>query len=256
MPVVARTEKEQCTAFGNKRRCRLLRRPGFTTCHIHRNYYKAWCDRHKTPDHWTKRQRAEYIFQISRGLVEIPELQVIGLRLAQLDYFEILMRYTHHSPMLNIHCFTEYIFLRSGYVEEHILKDVDSCYIIFKTIVLRTIIMREADGPAAVLEKVVTFLSRPACRQILFSAKLAKLFEVFREIIGVYAEGWSELYDLGEIYRADGLIQTGMRRAFSVNAVVVRARCAAYKEELMKVAWSPSRIEKWLECGYDVFADM
>jgi hypothetical protein len=256
MTVVARTEKEQCTAFGNKRRCRLVKRPGFTTCHIHRNYYRDWVDKRPPPDHWTKRQRAEYIFQISRGLVEIPELQVVGLRLAQLDYFEILMRYTHHSPMLNIHCFTEYIFLRLGNVEEHILKDVDSCYIVFKSIVLRTIILREVATPEDVLERVVTFLSRPSCRQILYSAKLEKLFEVFREIIRIYAESWTELYDLGEIYRADGLIQTGMRRAFSVNASAVRARCAVYKEELMKVAWAPSRIEKWLERGYDVFADM
>jgi hypothetical protein len=256
MTVVARTEKEQCTAFGNKRRCRLVKRPGFTTCHIHRNYYKDWIDRNPPPDHWTKRQRAEYIFQISRGLVEIPERQVVGLRLTQVHYFEILMRYTHHSPMLNIHCFTEYIFLRLGNVEEHILKDVDSCYIVFKSIVLRTIILREVATPEDVLARAVAFLSRPSCRQILYSAKLAKLFELFRQIIRIYAEGWEELYDLGEIYRADGLIQTMMRQAFSVNAFTVRARCAIYKEELMKVAWSPSRIEKWLESGYDVFTDV
>ena len=158
--------------------------------------------------------------------------------------------------MLNIHCFTEYIFLRLGNVEEHILKDVDSCYIVFKSIVLRTIILREVATPEDVLERVVAFLSRPSCRQILYSAKLEKLFEVFREIIRIYAEGWAELYDLGEIYRADGLIQTMMRQAFSVNAAAIRARCAIYKEELMMTAWSPSRIEKWLERGYDVFTNV
>ena len=256
--MVARTEKEQCTAFGG-RRCRLVKRPGFTTCHIHRNYYRDWPNKHPPPDHWinlTQRQRAEYIFQISRGLVEIPERQVVGLRLAQLDYFEILMRYTHHSPMLNIQCFTECTFLRSRNVEEHILKDGDSCYIVFKSIVLRTIILREVAAPAAVLERVVTFLSRPSCRQVLYSSKLAKLFEIYREIIHVYAAGWSELHDLGEIYRSDGLIQTALRRAFSVNAATIRERCSIYKEELMMAAWAPSRIEKWLEGGYDVFTDM
>jgi hypothetical protein len=256
MTVIANTEKEQCTAFGNKRRCRLLRRPGFTTCHIHRNYYKDWCDKHPPPDHWTKRQRAEYIFQISRGLVEIPERQVIGLRLAQLEYFEILMRYTHHTPMLNIQCFTEYTLLHLETIEDYILKDFDSCHIVFKSIMLQTIILHQVSTPEDVLVRAVTFLSRPACRQILYSAKLAKLFEVYSQIIRVYAEDWSKLYELEEIYRSDGLIQLGMRRAFSVNAAAIRDRCSVYKEELMKVAWSPLRIEKWLERGYDVFADM
>jgi hypothetical protein len=47
-----------------------------------------------------------------------------------------------------------------------------------------------------------------------------------------------------------------MRCGFSFNAASIRDSCAVYKEELMKTAWAPSRIEKWLECGYDAFADM
>ena len=264
MPLVAKTEKEQCTAFGGARgprRCRLVARPGHTTCHIHRNYYRGWCDRNPPADHWndlTRRQQAEYSFQVSRGLVEIPADQIALLRLSQVDYYTLFMRYTDYSPTINMRCLTEYIFLRANNgsgIEDYMLKDVDTCYIVFKSIILRSIIMRQ-DTPAVTMLAAEVFLSRPVCRQLVFSAKLSTLFEFFTDIIQIYAPGRQELYDLYEINKRDGIVQRSLRRAFSVHAATIKKRCAVYKEDLIAAAWKPQRIEKWLECDYDVFAEM
>lgn len=261
---MAKTEKEQCTAFGGARgprRCRLVARPGHTTCHIHRNYYRGWCESHQPADHWndlTQRQQAEYSFQVSRGLVEIPAEQIMRLRLSQLDYYTLFMRYTDYSPTINMRCLTEYIFLHAdngGGIEEYMLKDVDTCYIVFKSIILRSIIMRQ-DTPAVTMLSAEVFLSRPECRQLVFSAKLGTLFEFFKDIIQIYAPGRQELYDLYEINKKDGVVQSSLRRAFSVHAATIKKRCAVYKEDLIAAAWAPSRVEKWLERGYVVFEEM
>jgi hypothetical protein len=100
------------------------------------------------------------------------------------------------------------------------------------------------------------FLSRPECRQLVFSAKLSTLFEFFTDIIQIYAPGRHELYDLYEINKRDGIVQSSLRRAFSVHAATIKKRCAVYKEDLIATAWKPRRIEKWLERGFDVFAEM
>ena len=260
MPRVAKTEKEQCTAFG-PRRCRLERKPGHTTCHIHRNYYKGWSERNQPANHWndlTRRQQAEYFFQVSRGLVEIPAEQIVDLRLSQLDYYTLFMRYTDHSPTLNMRCLTEYIFLQAdnGYdIDGYMLKDADTCYTIFKSIILRSIILRRAD-PISIMAAAETFLSKPECRIIVYSDKLISLFEFFREIIHVYVPEWPELYDSYQIHKKNSLIRNSLRRAFLVHAAAIKKRCDIYKEELIAAAWKPSRVEKWIEDGFDAFTDM
>jgi hypothetical protein len=91
------------------------------------------------------------------------------------------------------------------------------------------------------------FLSRPECRQLVFSAKLGTFFEFFKDIIQIYAPGRQELYDLCEINKKDGVVQRSLRRAFSVHAAAIEKRCAVYKEDLIAAAWAPSRVEKWVE---------
>lgn len=264
MSVIAKSENEQCLAFSSKngpRRCRLEKRPGHKTCNIHRNYYKDWCERNVPADKWnflTHRQQEEYRFQISRGLVEIPAEQIVLLRPSQLDYYTLFMRYTDYSPTINMRCLTEYTFLRSELnqsIEEYMLKDVETCYIIFKNIILRSIIICQ-ESQSITMQTVEKFLSRPECKQLLFSAKLSTLFEVFQQFIYIYAPEWTELYDSYEIYKKDGLIQSHLHNAFSVHVAAIKKYCAIYKEELIAAAWKPSRIQKWLALGFDPFVDM
>jgi hypothetical protein len=108
------------------------------------------------------------------------------------------------------------------------------------------------ETPSMTMLAAEVFLSRPECRQLVFSAKLGTLFEFFTDIIQVYAPDRKELYDLDEINKRDGIVQSSLRRAFSVHAAAIREHCAVYKEDLIAAAWKPQRIEKWLEGGVDL----
>jgi hypothetical protein len=244
--MLAKAEKEQCTAFCG-RRCRLAIRPGHTTCLVHRNYYRDWCERNPPADHWndlTVRQQTEYMFQVSRGLVEIPAWQVVLLRINQIDYFDIFMRHTDHSPMLNMQCFTELIFLnmKSDTPYDFLLKDIDSCFHVFKSLMVRMILTVEMT-PMRLLNTAAIFLANPSCRCILFSTRIGAFFDIFSDVLRVYMPQWTEHSEA---------VREMIRCGFSSNAFSIREHCLIYKEDLMKAAWAPSRIEKLLNDEYSI----
>lgn len=189
--------------------------------------------------------------------MEIPAEQVVLLHLSQLDYFDIFMKYTEHSPMLNPRCLTELSFMYlegSGSVSDFcdraqfLFKDDETCYTVFKSIMMRFTIIPEV-GLDLFLRAIEDFLHSSAGRLVLFSNKLNVFFELFSDILYIYKPEHPELYDLLHIYRDNGAIRGALRRGFFGAAAIIKNRCNIYKEELVAAAWAPSRVEKWLQYG-------
>jgi hypothetical protein len=178
----ALTADSRCHAFGSHdiRRCRLERIPGENTCSIHKNYYKGWLARNNPRNmpfrDLSLRKQIEHIYQIQHKLVDIPQSFIEQLHLYDDDYFEIYIKYTNHSPLLNKPCFetmiNRYLF-DFYYKDSHLarrdfeylkefdifedtlniyMKDIESIQyiisIISKFIIVRKIIMNvDEDAP-------------------------------------------------------------------------------------------------------------
>jgi hypothetical protein len=111
MPTKATSADSRCHAFGTHdiRRCRLQRTPGQKTCIIHKNYYKDW-HRKNNPQYnsfrdLSIRKQIEHIYQVQNKLVDIPESWIQKLHLYDDDYFDLYIKYTDYSPLLNKPCF-------------------------------------------------------------------------------------------------------------------------------------------------------
>jgi hypothetical protein len=269
-PKKAITVAQQCLAFGkDHRRCRLVREANSKTCRIHRKYYVDWLINHPTSIPFldlTERQTAEYLFQIEGRYVEIPSWYLETVTPQQIIYFPILIKSTHHSPMINVRVFANYIHLiYAKYTTEemfkrikHCMKDVESVLFILDGLIYE--IMTHLPSPWMISDtdtlvsvsyrQLQNMTQRPLWRQILFATEdIQECFDTNRKSLQVYFVENPELIPVFEEFFSESAIHNFCHDLYKYHISFIKARCAIYREELMSVAWHPDRIERWLNQG-------
>lgn len=269
-PKKAATASQQCLAFSqDHRRCRLEREPSSKTCRIHRSYYTDWLLQHPTFVSFldlTVRQTTEYLFQIEGGHVEIPNWYVETVTPSQIIYFPILMKATHHSPMVNVRTFANYIHrIYKKYTTEEMyermkicMKDVESVLFILDGLIHE--IMTHLPSPWMIQDtdtlvdvsyrQLYNLTQDPLWRQILFATEdIQECFETNRKSLVNYFAGNPVFVPVYEEFFSETAIYRFCRSFHQHHAASIKARCAVYKEELMVAAWHPDRLERWLNEG-------
>jgi hypothetical protein len=267
-PAVAKSEADQCCAFGSRdrRRCRLAKEDGKKACSIHRNYYPSWLKRHKVRplvDVMNSRDKTEWIFQLSKGHVQLPEQYIKDLTSWQLEWYELFLKTTSHSALLNEVCFIEYFIytltfglqtdlefkgIRDTEKLYILLTDPESCLSLFRQYIAQFTFYCNGSTDLFI-KRFVDATQSPRWRQVLYSSDLLEQFYLFEDTIRWHLPHCPELFLPGSMDRDDNPIRMFIRSFNWRMGQPIRDRCATYKEELMAAAWHPRRVERWVEAG-------
>jgi len=264
-PNRAKSEATQCLAFCKKdiRRCRLERIPNKKTCAIHKNYYSTWIDSHYPILAWptlTQREKEEYIFQVSNRHVVIPEAFIRILTPIEIQYFQLLVGYTDHSPFLNKPCFIKTIqhyanlyvgkpdmFIESlkPYIKTH--KDLLFAF----TILLEEIFINISRSSQHGFDLLDWFMLRGFWRPLLYSTAFMEIFSSERSMFQRLYPDQPELWSESEMENPNKPIKKFITNFNKYQVYLLKKQRSIFKEDLMAAAWHPRRVEKWLELGLD-----
>jgi hypothetical protein len=255
---VAKTGKTQCTAFGHrdKRRCRLERRDGELTCHIHKNYYKHWYERHRLFDRYqmSNREVEELEFQIQNHYVNIPANWITQLYTpGERAWYSFVMDNTDLSPVLNLECFQSLfyntffyntVWNNADYIRSYV-RDVESCMFAF-TMILQWSMQMSHGGIYSCLDLASVYVDKLDWKPILYSTQCMDVLKMLEpQIRSTFPQIEEDIEDPTHPFVL--FIRTFLNRI----ARPIKKRCALYKEDLIAAVLSPRRIQRLLDMGYD-----
>lgn len=260
----AKNEPERCTAFGNRdrRRCRLKKRDGEKTCWIHRNYYADWISLHDPSmfyrESWgnlTDRCQEEFIFQINGGHVQVSASHIKDLHAIQVGFYEVYIRYTEHSPILNKSCFVHALnrllipFESVPPISELAVYMKDpACCLFLLSYLFQKLIRKCPQRASSFFSHLWRYVGEdnPHWKQILFCEKIKDVVLNFAEDIHAY---YNIQLTGNFMQETENTFRMFVHAFNRMHALTVKNRCEIYKEELIAAAWHPRRLERWLEMG-------
>lgn len=291
-PKRAASSKTQCLAYSKEhRRCRLERDSDSKTCSIHRNYYRDfWVNTYRSYGNieWaSKRQRAEYEFQLRNGHTQVPEYYFSRLTKADRKEYLWLIQVAKCNPLHNR---TLFYFILMYIVDEFM-----------------TYYSVDTTRSQAMMDELETLLQTPKCCQEAFSVLLFRVLFAYKHYNYLISETrssmfwyraftmmrpWSQLlkspafnecisefrnklYTIGTaflIQEENGIVlddgpgvatvdqllavldqvQVVVNNSLNERVMILRQRGQELKRELAAIAFAPERVSRLLDAGYEL----
>lgn len=266
---LATNKAEQCLGFSkDHRQCRLIRRSGERTCAIHKHYFSDWISNHCHFYKWewlSKRQKAEFQFQLSNGYVQISQEHVCRLNHTHLDYYLKLVDYAKIPVEWNMVLLHTAVYRILDEVLKQTERTVNLSYFLqtprnciltltalLRSLVSKTVLYRLAEGQWMPLTRLVSVwfectIINAEWEQLLWSQELRTCF---RDELEVCLQDPSNtlLVAVGRSI-VKPLYDEWIPLFHSTFASRHKERMSLIKEELVAQAWHPRRVEKWVEAG-------
>lgn len=287
-PKRATSEHTQCLGYSkDHRRCRLERDANSKTCSIHRNYYRDWwyyTFRPFSTMEWaSKRQKAEYEFQIQNDHVQVPERIIQDLRTSDLKLYRWFIRVAHIDPLLNRRCFihnlsypVDSLLMAYTISEERIQTCVEEirsmlvspkcCEEAFSILVHRALANMKFFNYMISPERRVEFwdqifsnikewtilLKSPAYINCLdeFEKKFSTIGTAFLNTENM--EDDIDVLNVDELTQILNEFRHVVRLSLDSRCTILREKAMELQKEFARRAFAPERVARLLEAGYEI----